>query len=265
MANKWNQLLSWLRNVAQSESNRIQLLRPLNPPKKNRPFTVIVEGNIGSGKTTFLDYFAKFKDVEVLQEPVNKWRNVQGHNLLDLLYKDPSRWSLAFQTQVQLTMVDFHTQETSARVKLMERSIFSGRFCFIENLYQSKIMEPAEYSVLSEWFKWITSNLDVNVDLIIYLRTSPEVVHQRISNRARKEEKTVPLSYLQDLHKIHEDWLHNQTTHFVPAPVIEIDANADLPEMLEQISKVEEQILNRKKIKYPETTFPSKLPLPSYQ
>ena len=27
-------------------------------------------------------------------------------------------------------------------------------------------MEPAEYSVLSEWFKWITSNLDVNVDLI---------------------------------------------------------------------------------------------------
>jgi len=29
--------------------------------------------------------------------------------------------------------------------------------------------------------------------------------------------------------------------------------------MLELISKVEEQILNRKKIKYPETTFPSKL------
>jgi len=47
--------------------------------------------------------------------------------------------------------------------------------------------------------------------------------------------------------------------------VIEIDANADLPEMLEQISKVEEQILNRKKMKYPETNFPSKLPLPSYQ
>jgi len=54
----------------------------MNPLKKNRPFTVIVEGNIGSGKTTFLNHFAKFKDVEVLQEPVNKWRNVQGHNLL---------------------------------------------------------------------------------------------------------------------------------------------------------------------------------------
>ena len=54
--------------------------------KKNRPFTVVVEGNIGSGKTTFLDYFAKFKDVEVLQEPVNRWRDVQGHNLLVCIF-----------------------------------------------------------------------------------------------------------------------------------------------------------------------------------
>jgi len=180
------------------------------------------------------------------------------------LYTDPSRWSLAFQTHVQLTMVDFHTKETSAKVKLMERSIFSGRYCFIENLYQSKLMEPAEYSVLSEWFKWITNNLDVDVDLIIYLRTNPEVVHNRILNRARKEEKTVPLNYIQDLHKIHEDWLHNQTTHFIPAPVLEIDANVDLPEMMEQILKIEEQILNRKKIKNSPTIFPTKLSLPSY-
>ena len=48
----------------------------------------------------------------------------------------------------------------------MERSIFSGRYCFVENLVQSKLMEPAEYSVLSEWFKFITNHLDVGVDLI---------------------------------------------------------------------------------------------------
>ena len=64
----------------------MQCLRPLIPMKKNRPFTVVVEGNIGSGKTTFLDYFAKFTDVEVLQEPVNRWRDVQGHNLLVCIF-----------------------------------------------------------------------------------------------------------------------------------------------------------------------------------
>jgi len=83
-----------------------------------------------------------------------------------LLYEDPARWSLVFQTHVQLTMLDYHTKETSAKVKLMERSLYSGRYCFVENLYQSKLMEPAEYAVLSEWFNWITTNADVGVDLI---------------------------------------------------------------------------------------------------
>ena len=153
---------------------------------KTKPFTVVIEGNIGSGKTTVLNYFNKFHEVEVLQEPVDKWRNVQGHNLLvsnssfeievislngfylhqGLLYDDPSRWSLTFQTHVQLTMLDHHTKETSSKVKLMERSIYSGRYCFVENLHQSKLMEPAEYSVISEWFNWITNNIDVGVDLI---------------------------------------------------------------------------------------------------
>ena len=48
---------------------------------RSRPFTVFVEGNIGSGKTTFLNYFAN-ADVYLLSEPVEMWRNVEGHNLL---------------------------------------------------------------------------------------------------------------------------------------------------------------------------------------
>lgn len=47
-----------------------------------KPFTVFVEGNIGSGKTTFLDYFNKSGDITAYAEPVNLWRDVKGHNLL---------------------------------------------------------------------------------------------------------------------------------------------------------------------------------------
>jgi septin family protein len=53
--------------------------------KKSRPFTVFVEGNIGSGKTTFLNHFAN-ADVQILSEPVEMWRNVEGHNLLVSLH-----------------------------------------------------------------------------------------------------------------------------------------------------------------------------------
>ena len=44
----------------------------------NKPYIVIIEGNIGSGKTTFLQPFMKHKNiVEVCQEPVHKWQNLQ--------------------------------------------------------------------------------------------------------------------------------------------------------------------------------------------
>ena len=62
------------------------------PSPSRRPFTVMVEGNIGSGKSTYLRHFTKFSDnVEVVMEPVEKWRNLNSHNLLQMMYEDPCR------------------------------------------------------------------------------------------------------------------------------------------------------------------------------
>ena len=48
------------------------------PTNSNKPYTVIVEGNIGSGKTTFFYFFLKHKNIiEVCPEPVEKWQNLQ--------------------------------------------------------------------------------------------------------------------------------------------------------------------------------------------
>lgn len=41
-----------------------------------------------------------------------------------------------------------------------------SRHCFVENLYKSDKLTIAEYAVYCEWFKIITQNLDVGVDLI---------------------------------------------------------------------------------------------------
>ena len=84
---------------------------------EKRPFTIVVEGNIGSGKTTFLEHFNKHEVVEVVTEPVEEWRNVQGHNLLQLMYENPSRWSHIFQSYVQLTMTQNHVRKISSQVR----------------------------------------------------------------------------------------------------------------------------------------------------
>lgn len=46
--------------------------------------------------------------------------------------------------------------------------------------------------------------MDLNLDLIVYLRTSPEVAFNRMRARNRKEESGAPLSYLQCLHEAYE-------------------------------------------------------------
>jgi len=211
--------------------------------KTKRPFTVLVEGNIGSGKTTFLDHFSQIPEVERLVEPVARWRNAGGHNLLQMMYEDPTRWSLTFQTFVQLTMVENHTKLSDKPVKIMERSLYSAKYCFVENLKESGKMPLSEYEVLTAWFNYLVNSpgVDLDVDLIVYMRTDPKVAMERVLRRSRGEEHLIPLEYLNCLHQLHEDWLIDEKFP-LPAPVIVVDANKDLSEMKEEFHK-QQQIL----------------------
>ena len=74
----------------------------------------------------------------------------------------------------------------------------SARYCFVENLINTGKMQESEYLVLSEWFNFLITcpQLNFHVDQIIYLRTDPEVAHNRLKRRDRVEEHSVPLQYL---------------------------------------------------------------------
>ncbi|PSN31102.1 Deoxynucleoside kinase [Blattella germanica] len=128
-----------------------------------------------------------------------------------LMYEDPVRWGLTFQSYVQLTMMNFHIIPSPHPLKILERSLFSARYCFVENLARQ-----------------------------VYLHTKPEVVLERIKVRERKEECSVSLEYLQQLHKLHEEWLCNTET-----PVIVVDANPGIDEMQGEFSRYKSLILEK--------------------
>ncbi|CAH1119561.1 unnamed protein product [Phaedon cochleariae] len=211
------------------------------------PFTVAVEGNVGSGKTTFLNHFNKYENVAVFAEPIELWRDCDGYNLLDLMYKDPKKYSFTFQSYVQLTMLRQHQKKIQQPVKLMERSIYSARYCFVEKMSRDGLMAPPAVAVIDQWFQYVTKSQDTNLDLIVYLRTSPEVAYERILKRNRSEERTVPFEYIKALHEIHEDWLMKKTLHKCNAPVIVLNANLDKSVIEEEYQKYEPHILNLNK------------------
>lgn len=210
-----------------------------------KPLSIIVEGNIASGKTTFLDYFRKDDEVAIIKEPVDLWRNCRGHNLLDLMYKDPKKWAFPFQMYAALTMLQRHTMETYKPINLMERSIYSARYCFVEKLVKDGILLPEHYAIIDEHFKWATQSVNMSVDLIVYLRSSPEVAYRRMMLRGRNEEIDVPFDYLLQLHNYHENWLYKKSAFQVPAPVLTLNADLEVADIDDEYKKFESIVMDK--------------------
>uniref|UniRef100_UPI00358E89C9 thymidine kinase 2, mitochondrial-like isoform X2 n=1 Tax=Myxine glutinosa TaxID=7769 RepID=UPI00358E89C9 len=204
----------------------------------SRKLVVSIEGNIGSGKTKCLEFFQQHFDVEVISEPVDKWQNIRGHNLLSLMYRDPQRWGITLQTYIQLTMLDVHTRPMKMRTRMMERSIYSARYIFVENLFRSGKMHEADFAVLSEWFDWILKTIPFPLDTIVYLQTRPETCLKHLQARSRHEESFIPLDYLKSLHELYEEWLIDKTLYSIPTPVIVISADDELEKIQEKLASL---------------------------
>lgn len=105
-----------------------------------------------------------------------------------------------------------------------------NRHCFIENLRKSDppLIDDLEYEVYKQWFNWLMERQPPNVDLIVYLRTTPDTCMDRLKIRGRSEEEDVPMSYLEALHARYEDWLiDNPDQHSDGVPVLVLDGNKD--------------------------------------
>eukprot|EP00828_Plagiopyla_frontata_P033204 TRINITY_DN4312_c0_g1_i3.p1 TRINITY_DN4312_c0_g1~~TRINITY_DN4312_c0_g1_i3.p1 ORF type:complete len:310 (-),score=41.20 TRINITY_DN4312_c0_g1_i3:101-1030(-) len=204
-----------------------------------------IEGNVGAGKSTFLDLLnSRFSnEFTVIPEPVNEWQNIRGEgvNMLDLLYKDPQRWSYTFQTYAffsRLQLWQRMMKDVQTPLMISERSVFSDKYIFAQNCASN--WNPAELAVYNEWFDFLTGNERYGyrqIDGVIYLRTSPEVCLSRIAKRGRKEEDSIPIDYLTQLHQRHEEWLNSDRGRESHAILTidndnEIYNNPDLVEML---------------------------------
>lgn len=144
-------------DTSQSRTSRAS---PIDSTTSSKlPCTVCVEGSIGCGKSTFLSRCARYTCIEAIAEPVDKWTNVAGVNLLEKFYADPATWSIAFQSLVTLTMLKNHLQPVEKPIKVMERSWLSARHCFIESMLADGILPPCNYEILRDWNRFIKNNI----------------------------------------------------------------------------------------------------------
>ena len=176
----------------------------------NGRMMVLLEGNIGAGKTTVGRNIARSGHFGFIEEPTTLWREGFASNMLELFYSDSNRWAFTFQICAFVTRAKtWHEvwQRTDRNQVILERSIFCDRYVFAENCYRSGLITLAEHQLYRGMWDFVVDKYCDEPDLILYLRTPAEVCMERIKSRGREEESNIPLEYLLQLEELHDEWL----------------------------------------------------------
>ena len=190
--------------------------------------TLFVEGNIGVGKSTFLQILSEhLPDVNIVVEPVDEWQNISGYNLLDAFYRDGARWACTFQLYALMTRIrkQQNTMYNKGSLQILERSWYSDYYCFAKNCYLLGMMNDMEWQLYSDMWQWHIQQITKPAG-VVYLRADPETCYQRIKVRNRGEEQLVPFDYIKMLHERHEEWLV-ENKYNLDIPVLILDGSCN--------------------------------------
>jgi len=200
---------------------------------------VSIEGNIGSGKSTLLEnirkYYNDYTNVIFLREPVDDWENIkdsQGNTMLKKFYADQEKYSFAFQMMAYISRLkilrDIVKEVTSKNdnekyIIITERSLYTDKHVFAKMLYDQCKIENVCYEIYLTWFDEFAKDFPINYS--VYVNTDPTKCYNRIHKRARDGEEVIPLDYLNDCHKYHEEFLNASNT--IKHKLI-LDGNVDI-------------------------------------
>ena len=171
---------------------------------------ILLEGNIGAGKSTMGRILKESGLFDFIEEPVEAWQEGFAANLLDAFYKDMGRWAFTFQITAFVTRAKTWQEVLAltdhSRV-VLERSIFTDRYVFATNSHRLGGMTDAEWQVYCGLWDFLATNYCVEPECILYYRTPAEICVERMKERGRSEEIGVSLEYLNQLEALHDTWL----------------------------------------------------------
>jgi len=166
---------------------------------------IAIAGNIGSGKSSLLDFLTSTYDVSPFYEPND------ANPYLQDFYQDMRRW--AFQSQLFFLSSKFRIHQEADRtpgVVIQDRTIFEDAEIFATALHQMRKIDRRDWHTYWTFYQTILAAIKPP-DLMIYLRCPMRTLRQRIRLRGRPMEQDIPLSYLKRLERLYEAWIENYT------------------------------------------------------
>uniref|UniRef100_A0A6C0DR16 Deoxynucleoside kinase domain-containing protein n=1 Tax=viral metagenome TaxID=1070528 RepID=A0A6C0DR16_9ZZZZ len=197
----------------------------------SRIFTI--EGNIGSGKSTLLenlkDHYKYNPNVIFLQEPVDEWESIkdsEGTTMLQKFYQDQAKYSFPFQMMAyisRLALLKKCCEEHPNATIITERSLYTDKYVFAKMLFDGGFIEDVNYQIYKRWFDTFANEFPIHG--IIYVNTNYEICNERIKLRSRTGESNIPIEYLQNCGKYHDDMMKVVVSK---KEKMELDGNIDI-------------------------------------
>jgi deoxyadenosine/deoxycytidine kinase len=163
--------------------------------------SIAIAGNMGSGKSTLVEFLARTYGVMPFYEP-----NDENPYLADF-YKDMKGW--AFQSQLYFLANKFSLHQEldrQAGVVALDRTIFEDAEIFATALHQMRKISKRDWQTYQAFYSAILDAIRPP-DLMIYVRCSMRNLRKRIRLRGRAMERDVPLSYLKRLERLYDAWI----------------------------------------------------------
>lgn len=173
-----------------------------------------IDGNIGAGKSTILEYLHTHYRIPIDPEPIDKWQPY-----LEDMYRH-SNGAFQFQVRVWLDRCWIQTRPNMAPM-VMERSPFFQRHTFIPAMLDGGKINQKEYFMLQEMYD--KSGSIWNPNGCIYLRSNPIKCLERVRKRNRTSEEEISAAYLFKLHTLHEYAYMNAVTAGLPVICVDIE------------------------------------------
>ncbi|MBN2723196.1 MAG: deoxynucleoside kinase [Deltaproteobacteria bacterium] len=193
-----------------------------------------IVGNIGVGKSTLVKAASSepYKNILLetlpgrsISDNVSVFEEEFNPEVLDAFYKDPI--SNAFMAQIEFFNGRLDRQKKIQHchgIVLEDRTLSEDYYIF--GLAQKILgnMSDEEFLAYQRTFELMTEKIG-EPDLIIYLKADVETLKNRLSERGRESEKSIPEGYLKLLNELYEKFIDRH----VNCPVITIDATENLP------------------------------------
>jgi deoxyadenosine/deoxycytidine kinase len=196
--------------------------------------SIAIAGNMGSGKSTLVDFLARTYDVSPFYEP-----NEENPYLPDF-YKDMKRW--AFRSQLYFLSNKFRLHQELDRtpgVVALDRTIFEDAEIFATALHQMRKIDKRDWQTYWGFYQAILDAIKPP-DLMIYLRCSMRTLRQRIKLRGRAMEQDVPLAYLRRLDRLYEEWIRSyRMSEVLVLETDKLDYIHDLIHRLDVMERIE--------------------------